>query len=163
MITFPTSMPPQLVSRAQTGDAPVACDCGTTFIWHAGQALPPPCPTCGAAITASVPPAAPILLTSDPLPTTTLQGLAQFDRAIQAVAPRSNPMAITKASLLSQSLREDINILKRDVEAAQSDVGNAITVMRESVVAATDVARQLRQEAADLQAAVGLNTNGPAS
>lgn len=160
MMTFPTSMPPQLVSRAQTGDVPVTCDCGTSFIWRAGQALPP-CPTCGADGAAAVPPAAPIILTSDPLPTDTLQGLAQFDRAIQAVAPRSNPMAITKAPLLSASLRDEISSLKRDVEAAQSDVGSAIADMRDSVVSATDVAHQLRQEAADLRAAVGLNTNGP--
>lgn len=160
MMTFPMSMPPQLVSRAEPGDLPAVCDCGTTFIWGAGAALPP-CPNCGAVGTA--PPAAPIILTSDPLPTSTLQGLAQFDRAIQAVAPRSNPMAITKAALLSASLRDEISALKRDVESAQSDVVGAISDMRDGVVAATDVARQLRQEAADLRASVGINTNGPAS
>lgn len=161
MMTILASVPPQLVSRAQVGDTPVACSCGAMFLWPKDQEMPA-CPACASTLR-DQPAPAPILLTSDPLPTDTLQGLAQFDRALQAVAPRSDPMAITKASLLSASLRDEINSLKRDVEAAQTDVVSAVSDMRDSVVAATDVARQLRQEAADLKAAVGLNTNGPAS
>jgi hypothetical protein len=119
--------------------------------------------------TASAPPhAEPLVLTSDPLPTTSTQGLAQLDRTLALNVKSINEseakpkMAnITGATALGNQFRTLLAGVKAQLDQASSDMNSAMTELTDTASQATAMVKQVKAETADLKAALGLSSNNP--
>lgn len=110
--------------------------------------------------------AEPLVLTSEPLNTDTLQGLAQFDRTLaksvtqinEEISTMSN---ITGATFLSAKLRADLAAVKGKIADAGQKMNDALVNLSDTASQANQMADQVVAETADLQAALGLHSNNP--
>ena len=111
--------------------------------------------------------ATPVILTSAPVTTEHVQGMAQFDRKVAVVVEQLNnkgkPMAgnITGASTLSAQFKQALAGVKAKINAANDTMTKAVSDMNSTADTATAMASQVQAEADDLKASLGQLTNFP--
>ena len=120
--------------------------------------------------------ATPLVLTSAPVSTTHVQGMAQLDRTIAVVvndineATKSRPVStkggkmasnITGASTLSAQFKNALAGVKAKINQANDTMTKAVTEMNTTADTATQLATQVQAEADDLKASLGQLTNFP--
>lgn len=117
---------------------------------------------------ASAPPnAEPLVLTSAPLPPTSLQGMAQLDRTVTVSVKQINESGtkpkmanITGATALGNQFRTLLAGVKAQLDSASNDMNVAMTELKNTSDQATEMVKQVKAETADLKAALGLSSNG---
>lgn len=108
----------------------------------------------------------PVVLTSEPLHTDTLQGLGQFHRNVTKVVDDINTERrlrmsnVTGASLLGSQFRSNLAAVKDKINKAGQKMTDALKDLDDTAAQASAVADQVTAETADLKAALGLHTNG---
>lgn len=108
----------------------------------------------------------PMVLTSEPLHTETLQGLGQFHRKVDKIVSdinterKFNMSNVTGASLLGGKFRDDLAAIKNKISKAGDKMASALKDLDDTAAQANAVADQVATETADLKAALGLHTNG---
>lgn len=108
----------------------------------------------------------PVVLTPEPLPTETLQGLGQFDRTLSKTVAEINTERklrmsnVTGASLLGSQFRSNLAAVKDKIDKAGKKMTDALKELDDTASHASQMADQVTAETADLKAALGLHTNG---
>ena len=93
----------------------------------------------------------------------TLQGEEQFATKVTEAVENINEgksMAITGATFLGTKFREDLQKVKDKLNQTGSEMNAAMQELHSTAEQADTMVKQIKDETADLKAALGLNSNG---
>lgn len=101
-----------------------------------------------------------------PKSSASLQGAAQFERTLNVQVQKVNEsMAsnITGASLLGDQFKSALAEIKTAITKTQGEMTAALSDLKDTAGQASGMVAQIKQESAQLKAALGLSTNNPPS